>query len=67
MDDLVIGIVTAKLTESWKVDIGVHEFATLSMYSFEGATKKNRPDLSVRSSRLTTFGLSCWFVVINNP
>eukprot|EP01127_Copromyxa_protea_P017046 TRINITY_DN5162_c0_g1_i1.p1 TRINITY_DN5162_c0_g1~~TRINITY_DN5162_c0_g1_i1.p1 ORF type:complete len:234 (+),score=23.52 TRINITY_DN5162_c0_g1_i1:15-716(+) len=49
VDDLVLGIITSRLTESWKVDIGCHEHATLSMYSFEGATKKNRADLPVGS------------------
>jgi exosome complex component RRP40 len=49
VDDLVLGVVTAKLAESWKIDIGCHEHATLSMYSFEGATKKNRADLPVQS------------------
>eukprot|EP01126_Amoeba_proteus_P041394 TRINITY_DN444_c0_g1_i4.p1 TRINITY_DN444_c0_g1~~TRINITY_DN444_c0_g1_i4.p1 ORF type:complete len:165 (-),score=26.12 TRINITY_DN444_c0_g1_i4:94-588(-) len=46
---MVVGIITNKLAESWNVDIGCHDTASLSMYSFEGATKKNRPNLPVGS------------------
>ncbi|EZA51495.1 exosome complex component RRP40 [Ooceraea biroi] len=43
----VIGIVTQKSGDIYKVDIGASEQATLSYLAFEGATKKNRPDLQV--------------------
>ena len=33
------------MTEGWKVDIGSSQLASLSIYSFEGGTKKNRPNL----------------------
>jgi exosome complex component RRP40 len=47
VDDMVIGIITEKHAEEWKVDIGCHQFATLSAMAFEGATKRNRPNLNV--------------------
>ena len=46
---MVIGIVTEKLSEGWKVDIGCHQVAMLTIYSFEGGTKKNRAPLKVGS------------------
>ena len=47
-NDLVIGIVTAKLSEFFRVDIGAQTGASLSLTTgFEGATKKNRPTWSV--------------------
>ncbi|KAI9246143.1 hypothetical protein BY458DRAFT_528232 [Sporodiniella umbellata] len=45
----VIGTVTAKLGEYFRVDIGTAHSAVLPMLAFEGATKRNRPNLSVRS------------------
>lgn len=46
-DDVVIGIVTEKLGEGFKVDIGTSQPATLSIYQFEGGTKRNRPNLAI--------------------
>lgn len=46
---MVIGVVTERHGESFKVDIGGAHAATLPMLAFEGATKKNRPDLKVGS------------------
>lgn len=43
----MIGIVTKKSGDIYKVDIGANEQATLSYLAFEGATKKNRPDLQI--------------------
>ena len=43
----MIGIVTAKSGDIFKVDIGGSELATLSYLAFEGATKRNRPDVKV--------------------
>ncbi|XP_011157075.1 exosome complex component RRP40 [Solenopsis invicta] len=43
----VIGIVTQKSGDIYKVDIGASDQATLSYLAFEGATKKNRPDVQV--------------------
>ncbi|XP_023018815.1 exosome complex component Rrp40 [Leptinotarsa decemlineata] len=45
--DLVVGIVVKKAGDSLKIDIGSAEFASLSMLSFEGATKKHKPDVQV--------------------
>jgi exosome complex component RRP40 len=46
---MVIGVVIDKLGDHFKVDIGAAAPATLSAMSFEGATKKNRPNLQVGS------------------
>ncbi|KYN18856.1 PREDICTED: exosome complex component RRP40 [Trachymyrmex cornetzi] len=43
----VVGIVTQKSGDIYKVDIGASEQATLSYLAFEGATKKNRPDIQI--------------------
>lgn len=43
----VVGIVTQKLGETFKVDIGASEPASLSYLAFEGASKRNRPDVQV--------------------
>ncbi|XP_029850455.2 exosome complex component RRP40 [Ixodes scapularis] len=45
--DCVIGIVTAKSAENIRVNIGSSEQGSLSMFAFEGATKRNRPDVQV--------------------
>ncbi|KAK5641242.1 hypothetical protein RI129_009789 [Pyrocoelia pectoralis] len=44
--DLVVGIIK-KTGNICKVDIGSSELSSLSMLSFEGATKKQKPDLQV--------------------
>ena len=45
----VIGIITQKAGDIFRVDIGGSEQASLSFLSFEGATKRNRPDVKVGS------------------
>ncbi|CAG5135065.1 unnamed protein product [Candidula unifasciata] len=45
--DQVLGIVTQKNVDMFRVDIGCSELASLSYLSFEGATKRNRPDVKV--------------------
>ncbi|KAL5021639.1 hypothetical protein ScPMuIL_000794 [Solemya velum] len=45
--DTVIGVVTAKAGDAFRVDVGGSELATLSYLGFEGATKRNRPDVKV--------------------
>ncbi|XP_074642391.1 exosome complex component RRP40-like [Tubulanus polymorphus] len=45
--DCVIGIVTQKAGDIFRVDIGGSELASLSYLTFEGATKRNRPDVKV--------------------
>lgn len=47
MSDLVVGTVVKKGGDVFKVDIGSSEHASLSALAFEGATKKQRPDLQV--------------------
>lgn len=46
--ETVIGIVTSKSGDVFKVDIGGSEQASLSYLAFEGATKRNRPNVQVR-------------------
>ena len=45
--DRVVGVVLNNRGNQFKVDIGTAEYALLSMYAFEGATKKNRPEIKV--------------------
>lgn len=45
--DAVIGVVTAKTGDIFKVDVGGSEQASLSYLAFEGATKRNRPNVQV--------------------
>ncbi|KAF5299411.1 hypothetical protein FQA39_LY11557 [Lamprigera yunnana] len=45
--DLVVGIVTKKAGNVLKMDIGSSELACLPLLGFEGATKKQKPDLQV--------------------
>ncbi|XP_063194409.1 exosome complex component RRP40 isoform X2 [Chroicocephalus ridibundus] len=45
--DHVIGIVTAKAGDVFKLDVGGSEQASLSYLAFEGATKRNRPNAQV--------------------
>ena len=43
----VIGVVTAKTGDLFRVDIGTSQPASLSYLAFEGATKRNRPNVNV--------------------
>ncbi|XP_031639879.1 exosome complex component RRP40, partial [Contarinia nasturtii] len=45
--ETVIGLVIQKAGDIFRVEIGSNEYATLSYLAFEGATKKNRPDVNV--------------------
>lgn len=45
----VIGVVVGRSGEGWRIDIGSAHFASLDGLSFEGATKRNRPNLKVGS------------------
>lgn len=45
--ETVIGSVVQKAGDIFRVDIGASELAALSYLAFEGATKKNRPDVNV--------------------
>ena len=44
-EERVIGIITDRIMDGYKVDIGSSGLATLSGLAFEGATKKNKPEL----------------------
>ncbi|KAI6129637.1 hypothetical protein EDD16DRAFT_1146770 [Pisolithus croceorrhizus] len=45
----VIGVVSGRSGENWRVDIGAAHPASLDGLAFEGATKRNRPNLKVGS------------------
>ncbi|KAK5864293.1 hypothetical protein PBY51_015546 [Eleginops maclovinus] len=45
--ETVIGIITVKSGDVFKVDVGGSEQASLSYLAFEGATKRNRPNVQV--------------------
>ncbi|KAH8104696.1 exosome complex exonuclease RRP40 [Cristinia sonorae] len=45
----VVGVVTARSGEGWRVDIGSAHPAYLDGLAFEGATKRNKPNLKVGS------------------
>ncbi|PIO59935.1 hypothetical protein TELCIR_18586 [Teladorsagia circumcincta] len=45
--DRIIGIVTGSAGDFYKLEIGTPENATISFLAFEGATKRNRPDLKI--------------------
>jgi len=49
VEDMVVGIVRERFSEGFKVDIGSAFPASLSALAFEGATKKNRPNLVIGS------------------
>lgn len=46
-NDLVIGTITARLADAYKVDLGSSSQATLPFTGFEGVTKKSRPNLAI--------------------
>jgi hypothetical protein len=50
--DPVIGIIMAKHAEGYRVDIGTSQPASLDGLAFEGATKRTKPNLKVRSNHL---------------
>jgi len=45
----VVGVVTQRLGESYRVDIGSAHYATLDALAFEGATKRSKPNLKIGS------------------
>eukprot|EP00271_Cylindrocystis_brebissonii_P002226 TRINITY_DN12662_c0_g1_i2.p1 TRINITY_DN12662_c0_g1~~TRINITY_DN12662_c0_g1_i2.p1 ORF type:complete len:245 (+),score=68.90 TRINITY_DN12662_c0_g1_i2:493-1227(+) len=47
VDDVVVGTVTSRYGESFDVDVGGPVEAVLPVLSFEGATRRNRPNLQV--------------------
>lgn len=65
--DAVIGIVTSKSGDIFKVDVGGSEQASLSYLAFEGATKRNRPNVQVSQGRITSFPLLSVRTSCGNP
>ena len=47
VEESVIGVVTEKYGENFAVDIGGPFTASLPVLAFEGATRRNRPNLQV--------------------
>ena len=45
----VIGVISQRQGESYRVDIGSAYMASLDGLAFEGATKRNKPNLRVNS------------------
>ncbi|KAI8987235.1 hypothetical protein BDF20DRAFT_849010 [Mycotypha africana] len=45
----VIGIILARMAEYYRVDIGTAQSAILPVLAFEGATKRNKPNLALQS------------------
>ncbi|PSR70521.1 hypothetical protein PHLCEN_2v13560 [Hermanssonia centrifuga] len=45
----VVGVIIARSGEGWRVDIGSAHMASLDGLAFEGATKRNKPNLKVGS------------------
>ncbi|GAA5872822.1 hypothetical protein JCM16303_006844 [Sporobolomyces ruberrimus] len=43
----VLGIITARHAEGYRVDIGTSQSASLDGLAFEGATKRNKPNLKI--------------------
>lgn len=54
IEDMVIGVVLERHVENAKVDVGGAVPATLPMLAFEGASRKNRPNLHVPQKRVST-------------
>lgn len=53
-----MGIVASKGAFTVKVDIGTNDYAILNLLAFEGATKKNRPDVNVSVSTIIECSIS---------
>lgn len=56
-----MGQVIARSGENWRVDIGAAHAANLDGLAFEGATKRNRPNLKVRAC-----AFSCTYFLTHN-
>lgn len=53
--EAVIGVVSQKQGEGFRVDIGSAHSANLDGLAFEGATKRNKPNLRVHYIQFPTF------------
>ena len=63
-NEKVLGIITNKGGESYKVDIGSSMPASLPFLAFEGATKKNKPLLKVNIFYLYRNSYVCYFIFV---
>lgn len=45
----MLGVITARHAEGYRVDIGSSQYAALDALAFEGATKRSKPNLKVGS------------------
>jgi exosome complex component RRP40 len=45
LNEPVVGVVTARFQEGFRVDIGTSQSANLDSLAFEGSTKRDRPSL----------------------
>jgi len=50
LDDMVVGVIKERHGDNYKVDIGSSQLATLSILSFEGASRKNK--LNIKNGAL---------------
>lgn len=51
----MVGTVIARSGEGWRVDIGSAHMASLDGLAFEGATKRNKPNLKVCDCSLSVW------------
>ncbi|KAL1132053.1 hypothetical protein AAG570_010011 [Ranatra chinensis] len=58
-DEMVVGIVTKKLGDFFRVDIGASEQALVHFQAFKGATKKMRPNINVGDILFGKVVLAC--------
>lgn len=47
LDDHVVGLVSDKQSEEYRIDLGGASTASLPVLAFDGATRKNRPNLQI--------------------
>lgn len=62
--DTVIGMVISKTAISCRVDIGASESATLSLFAFPNATKRNKGIVDVCCSGFYEYLLKCYTVIL---
>ena len=47
VDDVVIGVIVSRHAENYKVDVGTSSNVQLDALAFDGASKRNKPNLQV--------------------
>ncbi len=58
-NDRVIGVVTQKHAETWKLDIGSADLANLHYLAFENVTKRNKPMFKEGKNPLGGYRMQC--------